>query len=63
MTRKDYQRVATELKFNRPSDNTSTEYSAYQRAVDAVAHAFKADNSRFDRDKFQQATINASIAT
>jgi phosphoheptose isomerase len=61
MTRKDYERIAAELSFNRPSDTTSTATDrgydrGYQRAVDAIAHAFKADNSRFDRDRFQEAT-------
>lgn len=62
MTRKDYERIAAELKSNRvvrdyPPTTTNIEHDrGYQRAVDAIAHAFSKDNSRFDLFKFLEAS-------
>lgn len=55
MTRKDYVRIAESLKIDRKFLASDSEKDGFDIAVNAVADALKADNVKFDRQRFMAA--------
>jgi hypothetical protein len=53
MTRKDYVRIADQLRACKPKEQA--EHRGWEKAVDAVALAFRQDNYRFDKSRFYEA--------
>lgn len=50
MTMRDYEKIAAELRYNKPTDKKRAE--GWAHAVFATANAMQGDNPRFDREKF-----------
>lgn len=54
LTRKHFEVIAEEMRANRPA--VSTDYPAYDAAVQAVSRALHKINPKFDSDRFYLAT-------
>ena len=55
MTRKDYKLIAEYLGMERKWITSKTELRGFDKAVNCIANAFHADNSRFSHQKFLEA--------
>jgi hypothetical protein len=57
MTKKDYKLIALALKQARYENDVTQDYNnAINKAVSYIADTLAADNDRFDRDRFVEAT-------
>lgn len=58
MSRKDYKLIATELTGLLRREEVSQ--SAIKKIVDCLSYAFKTDNCRFDKQRFEDAILIGS---